>query len=345
MKKSKLLKTISFSSLALLMGIAGTMAFAPIGTTTTPIANANEISTESGGLITPKKDDPVIYTTESGLNIKFGNAINGLSAAGGGNETSAFDNYNPLSSGNLSGFAYFTTTDGTNTYTWVIIGQNLTNPSNLPITKEIDYQKLSYWQTNKAKTETYKNFFDNTYEATTPAGLAIKNNNTLNDYSALRIHSYVAITNTKYQTEIPEGCVLCFANAKVAMSKFGSSGAYNGSTLHNLVAGYYTNSSLGISSIKSLIQPVTLKQSHRNSESTITNQYMYPLGGNNFNWGTYITTAQAKLPDSASWWTRGGHGNYNDRAGAYVDGTPYSSTYDWTGNSYGVRPAFCLKIT
>ena len=67
MKKSKLFKTISFSSLALLMGIAGTMAFTPIGTTTTPIANASEISTESGGLITPKKDDPVIYTTESGI--------------------------------------------------------------------------------------------------------------------------------------------------------------------------------------------------------------------------------------------------------------------------------------
>ena len=72
---------------------------------------------------------------------------------------------------------------------------------------------------------------------------------------------------------------------------------------------------------------------------------MYPLGGNNFSWGTYITTAQAKLPDSASWWTRGGHGNYNDRAGAYVDGTSWSGTYDNVNNSYGVRPAFCLKIT
>ena len=76
MKKSKLFKTISFSSLALLMGIAGTMAFAPLVATSPQLAKASEMveTTTEQGLITPKADDPVIYTTESGLKIYAGKA-------------------------------------------------------------------------------------------------------------------------------------------------------------------------------------------------------------------------------------------------------------------------------
>ena len=101
-KKHKFLKTFSFTSLALLMGVAGTMAFAPLGASAS-VANASELETTTEqGLITPKADDPVIYTTESGLEIKWGNATTIL---GGGNESTS----TVLDSGNLSGFPYFTT--------------------------------------------------------------------------------------------------------------------------------------------------------------------------------------------------------------------------------------------
>ena len=84
--KRKFLKTFSFTSLALLMGIAGTMAFAPLGASPS-VANASEmvdqINTKADGenikyapspLGLDPENDPVIYTTESGLEIKSSNA-------------------------------------------------------------------------------------------------------------------------------------------------------------------------------------------------------------------------------------------------------------------------------
>ena len=80
-KKSKFLKAFGFSSLALLMGIAGTMAFAPLGATPS-VAGAStvdQINTKADGenikyapsaLGLDPENDPVIYTTESGLELK-----------------------------------------------------------------------------------------------------------------------------------------------------------------------------------------------------------------------------------------------------------------------------------
>ena len=144
--KRKFLKTFSFTSLALLMGIAGTMAFAPIGTTTTPIANASEISTESGGLITPKKDDPVIYTTESGLKIYAGKAtvINKIPTPFG----SGFGNPNT----NLKTFPYLVTLNGSTVYYWTIIGQSNSGPvftyANDPASKAISAEVIASIKSN-----------------------------------------------------------------------------------------------------------------------------------------------------------------------------------------------------
>ena len=97
--KLKVWKTFGFASLALLMAAGGTFAFAPLGAGT-PLATANESGkttyTTEQGLITSKADDPVIYTTESGIEIKYGNSA-----------SSIFNN--SLASGNLAGFPYFTT--------------------------------------------------------------------------------------------------------------------------------------------------------------------------------------------------------------------------------------------
>ena len=113
MKKSKLLKSLGFASLAILMGAAGVFAFAPLGASPS-VANASELettTTETGGLIVPKNDDPVIYTTESGIDIKWSNYS--LTGTNGNQVGLAESSGTSLSSGNLSGFPYFVTNDGT----------------------------------------------------------------------------------------------------------------------------------------------------------------------------------------------------------------------------------------
>ena len=76
MKKSKLLKSLGFASLAIFMGATGIFAFAPLANT--PILpnglNASA-STESQNfdLGLRPDTDPVVYVTESGLEIKKSN--------------------------------------------------------------------------------------------------------------------------------------------------------------------------------------------------------------------------------------------------------------------------------
>ena len=260
MKKSKLFKTISFSSLALLMGAAGVFAFAPLGAGPS-VAKASEMSTQaSESLVIPKADDPVIFTTESGIEIKWGNAA---TASGGGNETGTYSynsyvsgvgipaptQYSNLTSGNLSGFPYFTTTGNGKTYTWVIIGKNpnLGNASKTyngsNTSAKTEYKTLADWQAKINSSDTYENyingyspthksFFNDTYEANTPAGVAIKNNGILNQttartYSASLSYSYtvdmLSSSSVKTNSEIPSGCVLVWSNEPIETFVWSSS--------------------------------------------------------------------------------------------------------------------------
>ena len=220
-KKHKFLKTFGFTSLALLMGIAGTMAFAPLGASPS-VANASEIvdqvNTKADGgnikyapsaLGLDPENDPVIYTTESGLEIKYGGATTVL---GGGK-----DNQNISSLPNtsiLSGYPYFTM--GTyNGYAvnWVIIGKSTSGiPSGNTSSSNNVYCTLSSLKsTNLNETPTYKYFFQNIYENITPAGAAVTSTIS-NDLCA---HNHTFAFNTSMLSsivaneEIPSGHILC----------------------------------------------------------------------------------------------------------------------------------------
>ena len=219
MKKSKLFKTISFSSLALLMGAAGVFAFAPLGASPS-VAKASEmvdqVNTKADGenikyapsaLGLDPENDPVIYTTESGLEIKYG----------GESVTDQLASGKPL-----TGYPYFTM--GTyNGYAvnWVIIGRN-TNDT--VFTDAISAHLFSTWKTNNsASSATYENkgyyFFNNTYESTTPAGSAIN--------GVVPSKSYVADVTKATKTvvgndEVPQGCVLAISECCLGYSWFNS---------------------------------------------------------------------------------------------------------------------------
>ena len=315
-KKHKILKTFSFTSLALLMGAAGVFAFAPLGAGA-PLATANESGkttyTTEQGLITPKADDPVIYTTESGIEIKYGNAV-------------PITPNNSLGSGNLKGFPYFTTTESSTTYTWVIIG------------------------------------FGGGWESVTPAGQAINTDrlkqtlNNLTTLSEIPEACFLVLANDNVATGVYNTSYSIYSNYKEA--------TYVGSeSIATTMEGYYTNGSWGLSTIKSSIQATNLDTYtyyYANSSwawktNTAASQHIYPLGSNTsstFYWGNYLTVDQIKL--SANQWVRGQHaatqgstsysgggycfyGSYVNSSGAY--------TAAYVHNSSGYRPAFCLKIT
>ena len=367
-RKSRVLKAMGLSSLALVMGAIGTLAFAPLNLAQISSASEAEMTTEQG-LITPKADDPVIYTTESGLEIKFGNAT---VANGGGNETIEYDK---MTSGNLNGFPYFTTKNGSTTYTWVIIGKSTTMPSN--VVSQV-YDTLTNWRNKTAESPTYKNFFDNSYEETTPAGAAIKNNNILNDQTARKLTNTLnAIASIKATDEIPANSVLALANAPTTKCYFSTSstvtsadyifaGASN--PLRTTCANYYTNDTFGFGTLKSSLQSITLKQlgiyytgSTQYRVEATTNLHFFPLDmsscnylhsngtyynytNNNFKYLTYLTNAQYGCGYQT--WLRTLH--YQTHP--YYTNTDGTSRHDYlsnlipANNTYA-RPACVLKLT
>ena len=379
MKKSKLFKTISFSSLALLMGIAGTMAFAPLGAGNGNVAGASEVNTSyetEQGLITPKADDPVIYTTESGLEIKWGNYAHDSI---GGNEVGGVGNVgNSLSSGYLSGFPYFTTNDGTTDYTWVIIGKASdvgTSIGNVTLVTNtaIDYKTLTEWKTLAKNSYCYQyyNFFNYTYEETSPAGSALKSNNILNNTTAwwqkyIYLPSIALNSSVKTDTkgEIPSGCVLVLANQNTGTGVYntGTGGKYSGSYIYinchttyvgnikSVMDNYYANGTLGLAALKSKIVPVTLQtygrfgndayESFTFQTQVVENCYVFPLAGgtsDTFYALNYLTAAQASL--SVQCWLRGGNysGSTYTTSGSYRYYYSYAHTMTTAG---GITKAY-----
>ena len=349
MKKIKFLKTFSFASLALLMGAAGVFAFAPLGVSPS-VASANEIteSTTEQGLITPKADDPVIYTTESGIEIKWGNALP---------STSAY-----LTSSNLKGFPYFTTTASSTTYTWVIIGTN----SNVPLLNmnTISNYLFSNWESttsdtliNTSNTSKGYYFFNNQFDCTTPAGLAVYNN--------MKSRSYVIDVGSikTNNTEIPSGCVLVLSNSVITTSIMYSNkellsngdiwnGTYNRVT--NLLNSYYSSDTFGFGTLKSSIQSSTLYQYQwhytANVGTAIVNK-MYSssntffvldagkIDGTNYNWPTYLTAAQY-APSENVWcrsMTTTQYYYYTNTSGSITTGLDCAQLV-------GVRPACVIKL-
>ena len=251
MKKSKLFKTISFSSLALLMGIAGTMAFAPLGTTTTPIANANEMteSTTTSGLGLDPKNDPIVYTTESGLEIRMSGSSSKYSST-----TNLITNKNASLTQDLRNFYYFTmgTFSGTiytiksqtDKYTltnepvnWIILGLG---PNTSYFLDEVASNLFSTWKTNTSGLSHNNTngiaygpyFFENVFESTTPAGSAINGVVPSKSYVMEKVKASIPV-NPGNLNEIPEGCMLVISEKMLGHMYYNSAGALN-AQFHNI---------------------------------------------------------------------------------------------------------------
>lgn len=345
MKKRKILKKLSLASLAIVMASAAIFAIIPIGAS----ASSSPPLTTSG-LVTPKPYDPTIYTTENGLDIKWGNALPST--------------YKPsLSSGNLAGFPYFTTNDGTTTYTWVIIG---VNPDANSFFNSFAKQLYSQWKENSSSIiGSFANHYFSYADTVSPGGILIENTISSSTYIMDKLINNLIKTNS----EISSGCALVLANDIVGSCLF-NAGSYNsyysGSyryfsqynyTLRTTMEGYYTNSSLGLGTIKSqIVQQKSMStkggvcySGAQDTEVAIVNDnYIFPLGGYEdevFYWKDYLTADQIKL--SSQFWLRSGEGSHDGSIGYYNVHTITTSgnqELQHCRTTQGIRPAFVLKL-
>ena len=230
MKKSKLLKSFGFANLAIFMGATGIFAFAPLGASSS-VASANEmvdqINTKADGenikyapsaLGLDPKNDPVIYTTESGLEIKFG----------------GIDVEFSLASGALTGYPYFTMgTYGGYAVNWVIIGRNSDVTA---LYTEIESYLFSVWKANELNTFG-QYFFNSQYENLTPAGTSI--NQDVQTKAYVTDNETISLTKKNIVTndEIPSGCVLVISECNLGTSVFNATASNQSTYLRTYARG------------------------------------------------------------------------------------------------------------
>ena len=306
--------------------------------------SAHDAAILSGeGLGLDPENDPVVYTTDWGLDIKFHAdwGTFGTSAATG-----------------VSGYTYFTmgSYGGTN-INWVIIGyRDITwwNSSSL------DNVQIPTWI--KMTNRDYVNYYNSNIKDSTPAGSAITSDSSkqyVRDYGY-----YFFSTNAKQSNEIPSGCVLCFAEKSITRSTFTSVTTINSSnwastsnyaastcTLRTLINGFCTTSSstLGFTAAQiAKIQPQKLytaycsigapygESSRTASLTTLSNQYLFPLTSDTMGGTDYGSSSKF------SNWSNLTNANYYAQQNFKIEDYLTASTaktplYDGNGYAYFLR--------
>ena len=225
LKKRKILKTISLAGLAVVIGAAGIFAFAPIG------ASASEPPTTTTGLGLDPKNDPVVYTTESGLEIRMSNATkySGTTTTTtnrGYSYTQDLTSFYYFTMGSFSGTIY-TAASTTATYSvsnesvnWIILGLGKNTAYFLD---EVAKNLFSTWKSNSGMA--YSNgasgsyFFSEIYETYSPAGQLIDSVVSAKTYIMDKVKASIPIDPAD---EIPEGCMLVLSEKLLGQSYFNS---------------------------------------------------------------------------------------------------------------------------
>ena len=342
--KKKWLRIFGAGSLAFFMGI-GTLCgvlLAPMNSAQASVGGGATNSTTSPLGLDPE-NDPVICTTESGLEIKFHQTFNDYYA---GN----------LETGALAGYSYVTMGKyNNNPINWVVIGMSESGLGGASI-GDVD------WGIDQ-----------------TPAGLAVEdsilnkvaNTTIVGDNNALIYY----LNSVGRSDELKQGELLMLSEGILGSARF-----YNGS---NNMGNNYSSSSLKTSmdniaknftdEEKTHIIPQTINSRNNGwSTNTVNNALLFPLATNYywtsdsdlaashsydsenkcnqsfciedyFDFTISSGFADARLMTTSMWWLRSGTVQSTGGA-AYCEANGYMDTYAGTSTSYGVRPAFVLKI-
>ena len=323
-KKNRLFKSLGIGAMAVFMSILtvfGTACTPKSANTKIQDSNASQVvKLDPSPLGLDPKNDPIIYTTERGLEIKYG----------------GIDLNASLETGALQGYPYFTMGkfNGADV-NWVIIGRNSdVTFFNNPVSSKL----FSSWISNTYNVFA-KYYAENIYEKFSPAGILI--NNIISSTTYIKDSTQIPLTAIKTgDSEIPSGCVLVLSETCLGESVYGSSAWYSTSTLNTYITNLLTTG-LGLSQTEqNMFQPVSVTTSGATSE-TSTHQLFQIDDEAGFCLANYI--GYAKSITTSNFWMRGGTGamtNYSH----YMDTSGSREAYMATTNSCGVRPSGVVKL-
>lgn len=341
-KKNRLFKSLGIGAMAVFMGI-----LTVLGTACTPTQTNTNL--ENGSLASGNKteavqsapsplgldpqNDPIIYTTESGLEIKYG----GIDYGG------------TLESGNLKGWHYITMGKyNNNDINWVIMNRN-SNMSNVDFIDPSIKQSYAFtaWKQN-AKLSLQKFYMQNINDTSTPAGSAI-NSSLINSFIVDDSTKNISLSSVPVEASdyLPNGCVLVFSEGILGTCQFNSiaNTEYPNSILKTKIDALHTT--LFTDEERKLIQLVKNLQSRTKWESsgnhtyTYTDAYLFPNAV-----GTEGTTRITNIPaasnafHTSSYWTRSGSGT-----SGYVNICTSTGYQDVTATAtHGIRPLMVVSL-
>ena len=341
--KENQLKLKHFSTFCLASFIALLTLFGTACTPTQSNTNQNTSTTTTTVQSAPSalgldpENDPIIYTTESGLEIKYG----------------GIDLNASLASGALQGYPYFTMgTYSNKPVNWVIIGRN----SNVTTFNNPFSAKLfsSWLSTNNVFAQYFKNNF---YETSTPAGSAI-NSSTASNGFIQDTAGAVSLSSVKdNDSEIPSGCVLAISEYCLGSSTYGSTVNYNASNIRSYINTLYTSTLNIPENQKALLQPQTISSRWSNTSDSTANQYLFTLSAlySEFQMGNYLTENSLRIAynigttTAVEYWLRDGSIESGIKDAAFFVQTSGNITGNYRDGSYSTntkyaRPACVISL-
>ena len=322
--RKKFLKIFAAASLALITCATTLLAVAPFGVgaaanaaTNTNLSNNTQTTSPLG--LDPE-NDPVLFTTSSGLDIKFSS----------GN----------LTSGALDGYGYFSmgSYDG-ELVNWVIIGCN----SSTSAPTEDTLQWFSSWYEGNKNLS----FVEYLGDVTTPAGSAIHDDS--NAPKKQVMYSLItSVTNAvENTTELFEGEFLCISEKVLYNST--ATATYAGSTMQLTINALYDNLNLTAFEQERIVpQTIVSHYNYYGHLNTCENQYLFLLArsdqsaSQNFGIETYLTTPEVRIAET-DYWLRTGTASSGNAHCQFVNTVGNYSHVLYT-NKKGIRPAMVIKL-
>ena len=306
----------------------------------------------AGTLELDPENDPVVYTTDYGLDIRWHmaglpNNPNDIASVPGGQK--------------LETYAYFTHAD----VNWVIIGcsdkPSTISTGTLNLGDVADYyNKAGYYNFSNSSSGIWEWFANG---RNTAAGSALfsdylnKGKDVIYNLSSQTISQNAVFPNAAATDELEFDEVLCFAQNRLSTtSKFNDSTSagncyYNSRLMTTINTFYDTN----LIDLDSKIVPKTLKTVWAGAPDTTNGSNLegtyklFPLAGASANESfyvlNYLTSGSAAMQQSGIyWWLRSGYAAYPQNAYYVYTTGVLNKRYDAVTYSTGVRPAFVLQI-
>ena len=328
--RKKFTKIFACTSLALITCATTLLAVNPF---TPQTARASTQPEQQDVFNLHPETDPVIYTTESGLDIKVSLAID--------------------ANGVFTGYTYFTMgTYGGADVNWVIIGRHSETTSGTSMGSSFSSPLANFFSNSSpVSAVNIKNWINTCYENVSPQGSAIKADMgtdpiVVDQESSYSLNITLSSKEKVNDTDLEPGEVLCMSQKSVGTA-FHPDGAYENSALQTYMNNLFISNLNLTDDQKAIVVPKTVITN--NSYSYLC--CLFPLAwGNstcNFNFSSYL-----------SYTTQAGNG-YGFRGSSrlaqwYVDrssgggGNTYSSfevVYPGGGYTGNTKACFVMKLT